>query len=43
MDKKHPSWRQSLGGGPYTSADGRVGWVRAENGAKWEEASARNL
>ena len=37
MDRKHPSWRQSMGGaGPHTSADGRVGWVRAENVAKWE-------
>jgi serine/threonine protein kinase len=36
VDAKHPTWRQSLGGGPHMSADGRVGWVRAENVAAWE-------
>jgi serine/threonine protein kinase len=36
VDKKHPTWRQSMSGGPRTSADGRVGWVRAENVADWE-------
>ena len=39
MDEKHPNWRQSLGGGPRTSADGRVGWVRAENAAAWEASA----
>ena len=39
MDTQHPSWDQSLDGGPRTSADGRVGWVRAENFSKWEASA----
>jgi hypothetical protein len=43
MDEKHPSWRQSMGGGPRTSAGGRVGWVRAENFDKWEASASPSV
>jgi hypothetical protein len=36
MDAKHAGWRGSMGGGPRTSAGGRVGWVREENFEDWE-------
>ena len=40
MDKKYPRWCESMGdAGPCTSADGRVGWVRAENVAEWKAST----
>ena len=39
MDAKHAGWRGSMGGGPRTSAGGRVGWVREENFEDWGASS----
>jgi len=43
MDAKHAGWRGSMGGGPRTSAGGRVGWVREENVEDWEASDGTGL